>query len=151
MKIIKLLTIGISAAVLAACASKYTLTKEQRAVAYNDFVEQQKLEKVDRVRSFRLQGWTPLGDQHLIVNASINRPYLVTLRRKCTNLDFNQTIKIHNNSNMLQAKFDYITVLDGVEINCFIESIHKLTREQKKAMLAIGKPEKQDESVEKGS
>lgn len=146
MKIIKLLTLGFSIAVLSACASKYNMTKEERAVAYNEFTEQQKLEKVDRIRSFRFHGWTPLGDQHLIVNASLNRPYLVTLRRKCTNLDFNQTIKINNHSNMLQAKFDSITVLDGVEINCYIESIHKLNKEQKKAMLAIGKPEKEEDS-----
>lgn len=146
MKMIKLIVVGFSVSVVLACVNKYNLTKQERALAYNDFVETQQLEKVDRVRSFRFQGWTPLGDQHLIVNVSLNRPYLITLRHKCTNLDFNQTIKINNHSNMLQAKFDSITVLDGVKNNCYIDTIHKLNKEQKKALLAIGKSEKQQSS-----
>lgn len=151
MNPIKLLSLGLGIALLSACASqKNTLTKEQRAVAYTEYIAEQKLEQLDKIRSFRLHGWSSLGDKHLIISTSLNRPYLITLRRKCHNLDYSQAIKVHNNSGMLQAKFDYITPLDGVEINCYIESIHKLTRDQKKAMLAIGKPVDEEKEAKAG-
>lgn len=140
MKHLKLIGVAAAAVVLSACATnKFNMNKEERAAAYDQYTQSHNLESVDRIRSFRLSGWSSLGDQHLIVNASPSRPYLVKLRNKCINLDFNQTIKFNSTNGMLQTKFDYVTVLDDIGDHCYIETIHEITKEQKKELIAIGR------------
>lgn len=146
MKLKHLFTLSLACLVLSACASKYELNKQQRAEAYAKFIETESLTQVDSIRSFRLNGWAALGDQHMILNATPSRPYLITFRNKCSNLDFVHGIQVHKRGAMLESKFDFITTMDTVKVNCYIDTIHQLTKEQKKSLLAIGKVnEKQSE------
>ena len=129
---------------LQGCASPYTLNKEQRKEAYAQFIETEKLAQVDKITSFRFDGWSALGDEHLIISKSMNKPYLVTLNRPCFDLEHTMAIKIHNTGSTLMAKFDSITIPDSIEVKCFIKSIHELSKEQKKSLLKIGKKDEVD-------
>ena len=115
------------------------MSKEQRVEAYKQFIEQEQLTEVDRIRSFRLSGWSALGDNHMIINASPSRPYLITFRNRCSNLDYVNGILINQRGSMLESRFDYITTIDTVKSDCYIDTIHQLTKEQKKSLMAIGK------------
>lgn len=139
MKVSHLVTLGVASLFLTACANKYVLTKEQRTEAYKQFIQQEQLTQVDGVRSFRLNGWSALGEHYMILNASPSRPFLVTFRNKCSNLDYVQGILVNKRGSTLESKFDYITTVDTVRSNCYIDTIHQLTKEQKKSLLAIGK------------
>lgn len=143
MKLTHLLTLSLASLLLSACASKYELNKQERAEAYTQFIETESLTRVDSIRSFRLNGWAALGDQHMILNATPSRPYLITFRNKCSNLDLVHGIQVHKRGATLESKFDFITTMDTVKVNCYIGTIHQLTKQQKKTLLAIGKVKEQ--------
>jgi len=137
---IRIVTSTIVSLFLLGCAAKDTMTREQKLEAYNAFIKTEQLKSIDRIQSFRLQGWTALDEKHMILSKSLNKPYLITFKNNCTDLDFANAIKVVNHGGMLQAKFDYITVPNTIEVRCYIASIYELSKEQKKALIAIGKP-----------
>ncbi len=141
MKTTKILTLALASVLTIACSSNDTMTTEEKTAAYNDFISKEKLTQVDLIRSFNLRGWSSLGEQHMIITASANRPYLITLKHDCYDLDFSQTIKVHSHNRMLRANFDYITMVpDPIKKKCFIDTIHELTKAQKQMLKEIGKP-----------
>lgn len=140
MKTKQLLIMTLAALFASACSTNnYVMNKEQRAQAYEQFKQQEQLVQVDNIRSFNMHTWSALGDNHLILSASPSRPYLITLQNKCSNLDYIQGILIKKRGPMLNAKFDYIKTVDTVSSNCYIETIHKLNKDQEKSLLAIGR------------
>lgn len=45
-----------------------------------------------RIPSYRINGWSQIDDQHLVVTAGVNNRYLVELRGPCPELEFAFTI-----------------------------------------------------------
>lgn len=132
------LTLSIALlALLAGCASS-GLTRAEKAAMYDEYVKKTELEQVDRITTFRFYGWSPLDEKRLILKTSAQRAYLITLQSDCWNLDFANGIKVNQGgSSSLHAKFDSISVADYPERRCFIESIHKLTKDQAKEIAKL--------------
>jgi len=122
---------------LSACATS-TMTETERTLAYEQFIEINKLESIKSITSFDFYSWTALADQHLIISTRFNRPYLIKLQRRCFDLSFANTIVIHRNGSSLHTRFDSISVLDPMSIKCFIQSIYPLDKDQVKALTTIG-------------
>lgn len=126
--------------VLAGCASKSTMTSQERDDAYDQFIIDNELERTDRIPAYRFEQWTALGSKHLILYRNFREPYLVTLQRDCFDLDHAFQLAVESSGGSLNAKFDYVMVPDAIPVKCFIGSIHKINNEQKKQLMAIGKP-----------
>lgn len=139
MKALKLLSCLVVLVGLTACAAKSGLTNKEKAAAYQAFIESEQLPELDRIAAFRLNGWAALGDKHLILYKTHNKPYLITLNRSCYDLDFAMAIKVHSDGSSLHTKFDSISVPGDIEMKCFIKTIHKISKEQKQALFDIGK------------
>lgn len=125
------------------CANKSALTKQERDDAYDAFIVENKLERTDKISAFRFDQWTALGRKHLILYRNFNSPFLVTLQRNCFDLDHSFQLAVEHSGGTLNAKFDYVVVPDTIPVRCYIKSIHKITKEQKKQLLAIGEPPKE--------
>ena len=132
--------------ILAGCASN-RLSLSERSEAYDNYIVDNKLEKLDRITTFRFDGWADLSDQHLIISTRFNRNYLITLKNTCFDLYSSSAIKINQTGSVLQAKFDSVSIPGKFEMRCFIEGIYQITRDQKKEILAIGR-EKEEAIVE---
>ncbi len=122
---------------LAACATS-TMKEGERTLAYEQFIETNKLKSIKSITSFNFYSWTALGDQHLIISSRFNRPYLIKLQRSCFDLSFANTIVIHQNGSSLHARFDAISVMEPISVKCFIQSIYPLNKAQVKAITQIG-------------
>lgn len=137
-----ILSVIVTCSALVGCASNNLLTKEERTAAYEQYVVDNNLERTDQIPAFRFDQWSSLGAKHLILYRNFKSPYLVTLQRNCFDLDFAYQLAVEHQSGTLKAKFDYVMVPNAIPIKCFIEAIHKITPEQKKQLMAIGKDPK---------
>ncbi|NNJ71962.1 MAG: hypothetical protein HKP09_02145 [Enterobacterales bacterium] len=134
----------ISLFILAGCATN-SLNLAERAEAYDAYIVEKKLEKLDRITTFRFDGWADLGEQHLIISTNVNRMYLLTFKNKCFDLHHSQAIKINQTGSVLQTKFDSIEVVDDFPMRCFIDGIYKISREQRRELIAIGRDKESTE------
>ena len=134
----------ISLLVLAGCATN-SLSLAERVEAYDSYVVDKKLEKLDRISTFRLDGWADLGEQHLIISTSFNRIYLIKLKNKCFDLHHASAIKVNQTGSVLQTKFDSIQVVGDFPMRCYIDGIYKITREQRRELIAIGRDKEPSE------
>ena len=119
------------------CASQ-TMTNRERTVAYNQFISTEQPEQVQKITAFKFHGWTPLGEEHIIINSHYNRYVLLTFNNACDNLNFANTIKVNNVGTTIRAKIDSIYVSESKVTQCFIKSIHNLTKEQSDTIKNIG-------------
>ncbi len=142
-KIMQLIVVLMLTAFASACATN-TMSKAERTEAYNQFVESEKLEELKSITAFKFDGWSSLGTEHLIISTRVNWPYLIKLKNRCYDLEFAQTIAVHNIGSSLQAKFDSISVMKNMPQKCYIEKIYKLTKEQRKTLVKIGKEDKEE-------
>ncbi len=116
--------------VLISCATNYPSTKQKLAI-YADFLKLNQIEKQNKITAFRYQDWHSLDNQHLIVNASTNTAYLISLDGSCTDLIYANSIAIKQSTpRNLLPRFDYILVPEVPHQKCFIKSLHRLTNEQ---------------------
>lgn len=138
-KIIQWLFIGLLTMFVSTACATSAMTQKEKTDAYRQFIVTEKLEPLDKITSFKFDDWSPLGDEHLIISTSVRKMYLITLSQRCSDLRFANAIKIHNTGSSLSAKFDSISVPAVIEIKCYIKSIHRVTKEQKKALQKIGK------------
>jgi len=122
---------------LVACATP-KMTEGEKTLAYEQFIETNKLKSIKSITPFNFYSWAALGDQHLIISSRFNRPYLIKLQRSCFDLSFANTIVIHQNGSSLHARFDAISVMEPISVKCFIQSIYPLNKEQVKAISQIG-------------
>ena len=133
---------------LSGCATN-GMSRIEREQAYDDFIVEEKLEPIKRITAFRYSGWTDLrSDQHLILNVSVNRYYLLKLRNSCFDLDNTLSIRVNNTGSSVQAKFDSISVAGDGHQKCFIESIYKITKEQRKTLNGLHKTMQQESEGE---
>lgn len=128
-------------ALTAGCASSSTMSYAEKTDAYDQFIESEKLESLKRITAFRLDSWSSLADQHMIIRTNFNRPYLLTFYKNCYDLRFAQALIVNQTGSSLDAKFDSITIPDSMHQRCYIKSIYKLTKEQKKTLVQIGRKE----------
>ncbi len=136
---------------LSGCATS-GMSRQEREQAYDDFIVSEKLEELKRITTFRFNGWNDLSDRHLILHVGVNRFYLITLRNDCYDLDRALNIRFNNTGSTLHSKFDSITVLSDPHMKCFIESIHEISKEQRKALVTLHRQdgeEAQDKQKEK--
>ena len=66
------------------------------------------------------------------------------LKRDCFDLDHTLHIGVHHQSSFLVAKYDYVVVPSHIPVRCYIDTIHKIDKDQKKALVAIGKVVEQE-------
>ncbi len=142
--LLQAVSIIIISAWIVGCAST-GMTLTERTDAYNAFITTEKLEPLKRITAFRFDSWSSLGQNHMIIKTSFNKPYLITLKTRCYNLRMAQVIGIDNTGSTLQAGFDSIVIDKNHPQKCYIDSIYKITKEQKQALLDIG----DDDGVEK--
>ncbi|MDQ3287939.1 MAG: DUF6491 family protein [Pseudomonadota bacterium] len=107
----KLLTALVVSSVLAGCATGARVSEAQRLEMYRQMAGAP-------VESFRylgtIQGWTPLGDEALVVRAGVNQSYLLELMGTCPELDFATAISISNQMGRVYARFDTVRPLGGM-------------------------------------
>jgi len=137
--LLKKLLLSVVLGILVVGCATHTMTRLERTAAYHEFIETEKLEPLKSITSFRFQGWSSLGEEHLIISTHINRYYLITLKSRCNDLDFANAIQVNNHGSMLQAKFDSISIPNAMGIKCFIKTIHKITKEQRNSLWKIGR------------
>ncbi len=124
--------------VLGGCAST-RMSNAEKSAAYINYIEQNKLEKVKRITTFRLHGWRYLNRDYVILSTSIRKPYLVEISGPCYELAYSHSIGIHHDGSTLTDRFDWVFAPSQPDIRCMIRSIHKLSREQADQLAAIGK------------
>ncbi|EQD73003.1 hypothetical protein B1A_05170 [mine drainage metagenome] len=72
---------------------------------------------------FQLQGWQPLGADHIAIWTGVNDVYLIKVAKPCINLSWTNSVGINPHMNQLQARFDSIHVRG---MPCQIETIQKV-------------------------
>ncbi|WP_421859352.1 DUF6491 family protein [Oceanicaulis sp.] len=78
------------------------------------------------VRLVNINGYSTLGDQHLLLSGGANRHYLVTTRRSCYGLGRGMQIGLSfpDTTRICNARFEYLVVPDGGR--CRIHSIEEV-------------------------
>lgn len=117
-----LLSAIVVSSVLAACASGGRVADDQRLELYRQAAGA----PVDSFHYFgRIHGWTPLGDEALVVRTGANRSYLLELIGTCPELDFANAITVSNQAGRVYTRFDSVRVVGstGHNIPCRIEQI----------------------------
>ena len=139
-----LLILFATSILLSGCATSDKTTKPKKSI-YQNYIEANKLESLDKITSFRFHGWRSLDNKNLIISTRINRPYLVQLKNYCSELRFAHTIIVNSSGSTLSSKFDSIQVFDTstphhYREKCFIKNLYQLSKEQADE---IGKLKKQ--------
>jgi len=123
---------------------------------YQNYIETNKLESLDKISSFRFHGWRSLDNKTLIISTRINKPYLVQLKNYCSELRFAHTILVNSSGSTLTTKFDSIQVLNSGtpkhhREKCYIKNLYKLTKEQADEISSLNKQSKDKAKKEKES
>ena len=83
-------------------------------------------ERSSCVRIMNINGYSSLDDQHLLLNASASRHYLVTTRRSCYGLEHGLQVGLSfpDRTRICNANLEYIVVPDGGR--CRISTIEEV-------------------------
>ncbi|MDP2560668.1 DUF6491 family protein [Psychrobium sp. 1_MG-2023] len=123
------------------CANQPSLSTSEKNAQYAQFIVENKLESLDKIKGFRFNSWQSLTDDYLIISTSPKQKYLLQVNGYCPDLTFSHSIILHQGmSSMLSAKFDSVSTTEQPQFKCFIKTIHKLDKQQSKTLSAIGKP-----------
>jgi hypothetical protein len=96
----------------------------------------------DRIRSFRLTDWRPLGPRHLAVFRGPVNAWLIQVRDGCVGLDWARSVALTSSSGIVMARFDRVQFRDGPgprarKEQCRIETIrpvdYRKVREARRA------------------
>jgi hypothetical protein len=116
--------IGTLVLVLAITQFAYAGTTEQNELTHVD------LERVGKVSVLgRIDSWTRVDDDTVIIWTTAFRPYLIDLSRPAHDLKFTQTIAVTSTAGQIQEKFDQV-IVEGISYP--IQAIYKLDRESAK-------------------
>ena len=85
---------------------------------------------VEQVTDWSLYNWQSINQTALIIWVDAFHPYLFTLRERCPNLEFAQTVGVSNTGSIINANFDAIVVPNppGGGESCFIDKIYPLKK-----------------------
>ncbi|MFT6734158.1 MAG: hypothetical protein ACJAS9_002353 [Polaribacter sp.] len=120
---------------VASCAT-LEKNKDKKESIYAEYVKENKLQSQKKITSFNFHGWRSLDNQYLILSTSFSKPYLIDLIGYCHDLNFTQTIVVHNSGSTLHAKFDSISV-PNYSIKCRIDSIYRITKKQANELTSL--------------
>lgn len=114
----------IATALAAGCATGYGARRAEQLDLYRAHAGAP-------VRSFsaigRVDSWTPLGDDSIVVWTSPRRAYLLSVPG-CPDLDFALGIALSESAGQVHAKFDRVTPLgrDTIRVPCIIDEIRPI-------------------------
>jgi len=139
-----MITMLLALNLLTGCATNQSLSLQERNEAYAEYIDKQKLQSQDKIRTFNFNGWQALSNHFLIISTSPSKKYLVEVNGYCANLYHAQTIAVNQGmSSSLVTRFDSISVIPPMPptlgIKCFIKSIYKITKQQAKEISALEK------------
>jgi len=121
----KTLTMLALAAAIGGCSSTPRPSAAERLALYQAHAGAE-------VRSFplfgRLNGWSPLGDQALVVWTRPSEAWLLELAGRCQDLDYATAISLTSSGSQVHARFDEVIPLgpmvgEVARIPCRIQSI----------------------------
>ncbi len=137
----KAITILLSITLLVACtANNNGIKNSNRFQMYDDYILEQGLNSLNKLRRFKFLNWKSLDNQHLIVSSSYRSQYLVTLQNYCVDLDTSNSIAFDQSiSNSLSANFDSIIVADQRNQKCRINTIHQIDKTEENELLKLRK------------
>lgn len=130
----KLILIIVVSLGLAACAasSKQQNVSNLKEVALQQYIQDEKLQAVNKVTMFDLRGWSSIDSKHLLLAHRNNQYLLVELKSRCYELDFVLGLGINRvSSSSLSAKFDSVFAPKRPEMKCYIDKIYVLDKAQK--------------------
>lgn len=78
---------------------------------------------VEEIRSFRLISWQPVNENTLLLEARLNRWYLLDIGGPCLGLEFARAVVFDGTMNTLRSRFDSV-IVEGVR--CRIERIRPI-------------------------
>lgn len=78
---------------------------------------------LDSITAFQIQGWQPLGKEHIAIWTGVNDVYLIKVATPCTNLDWAHGVGISPHMNQIRTRFDFVHV-EGMP--CQIVGIRKV-------------------------
>jgi len=107
---------------------------------YENYITDNELTPVDRIRTFKMLNWKSLDNRHLIISSFHKKHYLISLNSFCQDLDSAHTIALDQSmDNSLYAKFDSVIVSTQQHIKCRISTIHLLDQAQDKEVVNLRK------------
>ncbi len=116
----------IAAVTLAACASSFNrLQGDNERLSYADYAG----EPIDHFTSFRLNGWTPVSRDQVVLWTGVNEAYLVRVQSTCPDLKFANSIGVTSTTRTI-SRFEKLQV--GAD-TCPIEEIRPIDVKQYKA------------------
>jgi hypothetical protein len=105
---------------------------------YDSYIIQNNLISKSQIYSFKLEGWNPLDNFHLILTSAHKKYYLITLKNYCNDLTIKPQIYFDQAiDNRLSTHFDSIIVPSELGIKCALKSIHVLNKKQKDELLSL--------------
>lgn len=121
------LWLALTLAALTACASTPRLSDSDKLALYREHAG-------DPVPSFRyvgnITGWTPLGDDALVVRTRPSEAWLLDLFGPCQDLDYAPAITVTHRMGEVSARFDEVIVRGGgvspTRVPCRIREIRPL-------------------------
>lgn len=130
-------------ALISACASTDTLSRDEKNVAYEAYITANKLDKVKHIRTFTMRNWQSLTNDYLVLSTSFKKHYLLQTKGQCYDLEHARILLTHQStSGRFSVNFDSISVSSSPEFKCYIKYIYPISKEQSKELQAIGKVRK---------
>ncbi len=135
MRALYLIALFLSVCLMAGCAPVQQAAKEREKIE-NEPLSQavtdlgyQVLAPVKQVVDWNIYNWKDVDQQAVIIWIDAFHPYLFTLRERCPNLEFAQTIGVSSTGSVV-TDFDAIVVPDppGGGQQCFIDKIYPLEK-----------------------
>lgn len=105
---------------LTACASEPKQPGDPNKYLFTDLIE------VDVITDWRLQGWTEIDENSLIVRTGPKTSYLLILTRPNYDLKMAQGIIVSTTAGSVKARFDAVSTLHKKSIRYPIARIYKL-------------------------
>lgn len=129
---IRVLLISTVMSLLVACASEPKQPIDPNKYVFDDLTE------VDVITNWRLQGWTEIDENSLIVRTGPKTSYLLILSRPNYDLKMAQGIIVSTTAGSVKARFDAVSTLRKKGIRYPIERIYELEgKDQRNAVKAL--------------
>lgn len=129
---IRVLLISTVMSLLVACASEPKQPIDPNKYVFDDLTE------VDVITNWRLQGWTEIDENSLIVRTGPKTSYLLILTRPNYDLKMAQGIIVSTTAGSVKARFDAVSTLRKKDIRYPIERIYELEgKDQRNAVKAL--------------
>lgn len=133
---VKILGLVACIVLLNGCAFKDI--KNKRFEVFDNYIVENQLKSLGKVRAFQFRNWKSLDEKHLIISSSFKKQYLITINGFCQNLDFAHQIGMKQSmNNSLSAKFDSIVVKGDFDQECRIKTIHKIDKAQEDELVKL--------------